>query len=67
MGRVMSKTIFIADDNPLVLATLRQFLEAQPDFEVCREALNGQDAVEKASKLNPDLIVLDVSGGSCQN
>lgn len=57
----MSKKIFVADDNPMVLATVRQFLESQPGFEICGEAMNGEDAVEKAPKLNPDLVVLDVS------
>ena len=57
----MHKTIFIVDDNPLVLALVRQALETQPGFEVCGQAGNGRDAVEKAPKLNPDLIVLDLS------
>jgi two-component system, NarL family, nitrate/nitrite response regulator NarL len=57
----MNKTIFIADDNPMVLALMRQAFEAQPGLEVCGEAVDAQDAIEKASKLNPDLIVLEIS------
>jgi DNA-binding NarL/FixJ family response regulator len=57
----VQKTILIADDNKLLLATLRQVLECQPGFVVCGEAVNGQDAIEKALRLKPDLIVLDIS------
>jgi DNA-binding NarL/FixJ family response regulator len=42
------------------LAT-RHFLETQPGFKVCGEAVDGIDALEKASHLNPDLIILDVA------
>jgi YesN/AraC family two-component response regulator len=31
------------------------------DFEVCEEAENGREAIEKAERLKPDLIVLDLS------
>jgi DNA-binding NarL/FixJ family response regulator len=61
MGGDVNKTIFIADDNPMVLALMRQALEAQPGFEVCGEAADGEDAIIQASKLHPDLIVLDIS------
>ena len=60
-GSDVSKTILIADDNKLLLATLRQVLECQPGFVVCGEAVNGKDAIEKAQRLKPDLIVLDIS------
>jgi len=33
----------------------------EPDFEVCGEAENGKEAIEKAWELHPDLIVLDFS------
>ena len=42
------------------LAT-RHFLESQTGFEVCGEAIDGIDALEKASHLNPDLIILDIA------
>lgn len=34
-------------------------LEANPDWEVCGEAVDGVDAIAKAQELKPDLIVLD--------
>jgi DNA-binding NarL/FixJ family response regulator len=39
----------------------RWFLESRTRWEVCGEAANGFDAIEKAGKLNPDLILLDYS------
>jgi two-component system response regulator AlgR len=57
----MLKCVLIVDDNPLVRTIVRAIFEAQPDFRICGEAVNGQDAIEKATKLHPDLVVLDLS------
>jgi DNA-binding NarL/FixJ family response regulator len=40
---------------------IRLFLESRTSCEVCGEAVNGFDAIEKAGKLNPDVILLDYS------
>jgi DNA-binding NarL/FixJ family response regulator len=40
---------------------LRTVFEDTPGWEVCGEAENGRDAIEKARELKPDLIVLDLS------
>jgi len=56
----MHKSILIADDNELVRTVIRFFLESHQGFEVCGEAADGLDAIEKAKKLKPDLIVLDL-------
>jgi DNA-binding NarL/FixJ family response regulator len=56
----MPKYILIADDNDLVRKTTRDFVESQPGLEVCGEAVDGVDALEKARDLNPDLIILDL-------
>jgi DNA-binding NarL/FixJ family response regulator len=52
------KTILIVDDHPLIRDATRRFFERQ-NFEVCGEAVDGIDAVEKASQLKPDLIIMD--------
>jgi DNA-binding NarL/FixJ family response regulator len=57
----MLKCVLIVDDNPVVRRTVRTIFETQPDFRICGEAVNGQDAVEKARQLHPDLVVLDLS------
>jgi len=52
--------ILIADDHSVVRAGLRTLLECRPGWEVCAEASDGRDAVEKAAKLKPDVAVLDI-------
>jgi two-component system, chemotaxis family, chemotaxis protein CheY len=56
----MSHTILIADDSLYIREALCKFFE-QEDFNVCGEAENGKEAVDKAQELHPDLILLDLS------
>ena len=56
-----TKRVLVVDDNAVVRFFLRRLFESQPDFEISGEAENGRDAVEKAEKLKPDLIILDLS------
>jgi two-component system, chemotaxis family, chemotaxis protein CheY len=56
----MAHRVFIVDDNPSVRNGIRTLLETS-GFEVCDEARDGLDAVERASEVNPDLIILDVA------
>jgi DNA-binding NarL/FixJ family response regulator len=55
------KTILIADDSQSVRSIIREFLQDLPGIEICGEAVNGLDAVEKAKKLRPSLVLLDLS------
>ncbi len=52
--------ILIADDHAVVRTGLRTLLESRAGWQVCAEAVDGRDAVEKASKLKPDVAVLDI-------
>ena len=52
--------ILIADDHEMMRKVTIRILQSRPDIE-CVEARNGQEAVEKALQLKPDLIVLDIS------
>lgn len=52
--------ILIADDHAVVRAGLRTLLESRNGWEVCAEATDGRDAVEKTAKLKPDVAVLDI-------
>jgi DNA-binding NarL/FixJ family response regulator len=54
-----TKRVLIVDDNAVVRSFLRKIFEAEADFEISGEAENGREAVEKAEKLKPDLIILD--------
>jgi DNA-binding NarL/FixJ family response regulator len=51
--------ILIADDHSLVRKVLKTTLENYSDWEVCGQATNGLEAVQKAAELHPDLIILD--------
>ena len=55
-----AKRILVVDDNAVVRTLVRKLLESQSDFEISGEAENGRDAVDKAEKLKPDLIILDL-------
>jgi len=57
----MAKHILIVDDSDTCRRVTRLFLESQLDLEVCGEAVDGVDAVEKAQALKPDLVVLDLA------
>jgi two-component system, chemotaxis family, chemotaxis protein CheY len=57
----VAKTVLIADDNAYIRHTLCELFQSQADFDVCGEAENGKEAIEKAQELDPDLIVLDLS------
>lgn len=52
--------ILIADDHEVARHGIRALLEAHAGWEVCAEAKDGREAVELASSVNPDLILLDI-------
>jgi DNA-binding NarL/FixJ family response regulator len=56
----MNKRVLIADDSSSVRDVLRGFLRNQEEIEICGEAADGLEAVEKAQRLKPDLILLDL-------
>ncbi len=53
--------LLIADDHGIVRQGLRLILNAQPDMIVVGEAANGVEAVKRARKLKPDVIIMDIS------
>src|SRR4029077_14948022 len=57
----MGTRILIVDDHEIFRRGLRSLLESHADWEVCGEASDGQDAVEKARHLQPDVVVLDIT------
>ncbi len=56
----MLKRILVADDSDTVRRVLRTYLTRQ-HLDVCGEAADGEDAIEKAWELKPDLVLLDVA------
>lgn len=56
----MKLRILIADDHELVRRGLCALLQAHEGWEICGEATDGREAVEKAKQLKPDVVILDV-------
>lgn len=53
--------LLVADDHEIVRRGLQSLLKAQPGWEVCAEAANGREAVDKAKTLKPDIVILDLA------
>ena len=51
--------IVVADDHDLVRRGVKALLESRPGWQVCAEAKNGREAVEKCEELKPNIAVLD--------
>jgi DNA-binding NarL/FixJ family response regulator len=52
--------ILVVDDHPSVRNTIRTFLERHPDWEVCGEASDGIEAIQRAADLRPDIAIMDL-------
>jgi len=52
--------ILVADDHEVVRKGLVALLQAQPDWQVCGEASEGRQAVDKTLELKPDVVILDI-------
>lgn len=53
-------TVLLADDQALVRAGIRTILHSEPGIDVVGEASDGDEAIEQAKRLNPDVICMDV-------
>jgi YesN/AraC family two-component response regulator len=57
----VSYKILIVDDNAIIRQALCNVFTAEADFDICGQAKNGREAIEKAQELQPDLVVMDLS------
>lgn len=62
---VMAVRILIADDDAAIRRLLRRLLESHVEWNVCADACDGNEAIAKASELNPDIVVLDLAMPHC--
>ena len=63
-GSVLKRTtvrILIADDHEIFRRGLRSLLESHSHWQVCGEAANGREAIDRVRELRPDVVVLDVT------
>ena len=56
----MSRRLLIADDDALARAALRTIFDAHDDIELVADAEDGVQAVERAGRLHPDVVLLDI-------
>jgi len=59
-GAAQRARVLLADDHELAREALRSVLAREPDLEVVGEARDGQEAVNLAARLRPDLVVMDI-------
>lgn len=57
----MTLRVLLVDDHPLVRGGLKALLESQSDMSVVGEAEDGYSAISEAERLEPDVVVMDVS------
>lgn len=60
-GMLTPLRILLVDDHEVMRGGLRSLLESRPGWEICGEAANSADAIEKARTLRPDVVVMDIS------
>jgi len=53
--------VLIVDDHAFIRRGVQSILQSFPEWEVCGEAVNGNEAVRLADELKPDVILMDVS------
>ena len=53
--------VLIVDDQDYIRRGLKAFLGEEPDVEICGEAWNGSEAIDMATKLRPDVVIMDIS------
>ncbi|GAA1887458.1 response regulator transcription factor [Paeniglutamicibacter psychrophenolicus] len=53
-------SVLLADDEPLIRQSLRIVIDSQPDLHVVGEASNGDETVQAARRLKPDVILMDI-------
>jgi DNA-binding NarL/FixJ family response regulator len=56
----MTTRVLVVDDQSMVRAGFRMLLSSQPDIEVVAEATNGLEAVDKAARFRPTVILMDI-------
>jgi DNA-binding NarL/FixJ family response regulator len=56
-----SVKILIVDDRKLFRRMVRSLVESQPDYDICGEAGDGIEAIEKVRQLRPDIVLMDIN------
>ncbi|MGZ4731577.1 MAG: response regulator transcription factor [Terriglobales bacterium] len=57
----MAPRILVVDDTQGIRRSVRLRIEKETDWEICGEAENGREAIERVKELQPDVVLLDLS------
>jgi len=57
----MAYKILIADDHDIIREGIKNILRKYPEYEIIGEASDGEEALQKATELKPDLLLLDIT------
>jgi two-component system response regulator AlgR len=60
MPETSSRSVLIADDEPLARERISRLVEAVPGYHVCGEASDGHEVLTRIAELSPDLLLLDI-------
>ena len=60
MPETYSRSVMVADDEPLARERIGRLLEAMPGYHVCGEAADGNEVLARIAELSPDLLLLDI-------
>ncbi|MCL7945598.1 LytTR family DNA-binding domain-containing protein [Marinobacter sp. ATCH36] len=60
MADVSSRSVLIADDEPLARERIRRLVEALPGYDVCGEASDGEETLARIAQRSPDILLLDI-------
>src|SRR5689334_25413095 len=55
------KRLLVVDDHPMIRLGIETILRPRPEWEVCGTAGSGAEAIQKASELHPEIIIMDIS------
>ena len=53
--------ILVVDDQPFMRRAVRGLLAAKREWEICGEAADGREAIQKTKELHPDIVIMDMS------
>ena len=60
MAEADSRSVLIADDEPLARERITRLVDALPGYQVCGEAADGHEVMTRIAEHNPDLLLLDI-------
>lgn len=58
--RLDAARVLIVDDEPVIRSALRELIDDEADLEAAGEATNGEEAIDRVTELDPDVVLMDM-------